>query len=171
MRRQHARDRSVLVVAAGLSYGPAMSLTTRGRLCLLAVFLLTAAGLAACRGVQLGDGNQCLPSPMTASPSQIVVGGTVTVSSPSFACRASYPAGKQYRLLLAEVGRAAPWSLGRVPVGRDGSFRASLVIPTDAPPGEASIEVSGSAFDDCGDTAGGSCAGYAVALTLLPAPS
>jgi hypothetical protein len=96
----------------------------------------------------------------------------VTVSSPAFACRASYPAGKQYRLLLELVDRAAPKSLGLVPVGRDGSFRASLVIPKDASPGEAFIEVSGSAFDDvCRDTVGNSCAGYMVTLTLLPAPS
>jgi hypothetical protein len=108
---------------------------------------------------------------MTATPSRVAVGGAVTVSSPSFACPASYPAGKEYRLLLALVGGGAPMSLGRVPVGRDGSFRASLVIPTDAPPGEAFIEVSGSALDDCRDTAGGSCAGYTVALTLLPVPS
>ena len=150
---------------------PAMSLTTRGRVCLLTVVLLAAAGLAAYAGLQLGDGKPCLPSPMTASPSRIVVGRTVTVSSPPFACPASYPAGKQYSLLLALVGRAAPKSLGRVPVERDGSFRASLVIPRDAPPGEALIVVSGSAFDDCRDTAGGSCAGYTVVLTLLPVSS
>lgn len=149
-----------------------MSLTTRGRVSLLAVVLLASAGLAAYAAVQLGDGKPCLPSPMTASPPRIVVGRTVTVSSPPFACPASYPAGKQYRLLLALVGRAAPKSLGPVPVARDGSFRASLVIPADAPPGEAFIEVSGSAFDgSCDDTIGGSCAGYTVALTLLPMTS
>jgi hypothetical protein len=161
----------VLVPAAGLPYRPAMSPTTRGRVCLPAVVLLTAAGLAACGVVQLGDGKQCLPSPMTASPARIAVGGTVTISSPPFACPAGYPAGKQYRLLLALVGRAAPRPLGRVPVARDGSFRASLVLPADAPPGEAFIEVFGSAFDDCRDTEGGSCAGYTVALILLPAPT
>jgi hypothetical protein len=69
---------------------------------------------------------------------------------------------------LALLGRAAPVSLGRVPVGTDGSFRASFAIPADASPGEAVIEVSGSALDDCRDTAGGSCAGYSVMLTLLP---
>lgn len=161
----------MLVLTAGPPYRPAMSPTTRGRVCLLAVVLLTAAGLAACGAGQLGDGRQCLPSPMTAAPARVAVGGTVTVSSSPFACPASYPAGKQYRLVLAMVGRAAPRPLGRVPVARDGSFRASFVIPADAPPGEASIEVHGSAFDDCRDTEGGSCAGYTVALTLLPAPS
>jgi hypothetical protein len=148
-----------------------MSPTTRRRIGLLAVVLVTAAGLAAWGVVRLGDGTQCLPSRMSASPSRIVVGGAVTVSSPAFACGASYPVGKQYRLQLELVGRAAPKSLGLVPVGRDGSFRASLVLPKDAPPGEAFIDVSGSAYDDCGDTVGGSCAGYLVALTLLPAPS
>ena len=169
---QQARDRSVLVPAASRFYGPAMSLTTRGRICLLAIVLLIAAGAATYGVFQLGDGTRCLPSRMSASPSRTVVGGTVTVSSPAFACRASYPVGKQYRLLLELVGRAAPKPMGLVPVGRDGSFHASLVIPKDAPPGEAFIAVSGSAFDDdCGDTVGGSCAGYMVTLTLLPAPS
>lgn len=161
----------MLVSAAGPSYGPAVSPTTRVRVCLVAVVLLTATELAACGIVHLGAGKPCLPSRLTASPARITVGGAVTVSSPPFACSASYPAGKQYRLLLALVGRAAPRSLGQVPVARDGSFRTSLVIPADAPPGEAFIEVYGSAFDDCRDTNGGSCAGYTVPLTLLPAPS
>jgi hypothetical protein len=78
----------------------------------------------------------------------------------------------QYRLHLALVGRAAPKSLGRVQVERDGSFGASLLIPADAPPGEAFIEVSGSPSDDsCHGTVGGSCSGYIVAPTLLPVTS
>lgn len=141
------------------------------RICFLAVVPLSVAGTVACGVVQLGGGPQCLPSPMTESPPRVAVGGTVTVSSPPFACSASYPAGKHYRLLVGVPGQADPRSLGQVPVARDGSFHTSFVIPADLPPGESFIEVYGSAFDDCRDTVGGSCAGYTVSLTLLPVPS
>jgi hypothetical protein len=105
---------------------------------------------------------------MTASPRRVAVGERVTVSSPAFRCAARYPAGTRYRLSLLLAGRGAPEPLGTVPVARNGSFRATVTVPADAPPGAAAIAVAGSLFDDCLDNQRGSCAGYSVDLTLLP---
>src|SRR5439155_15457301 len=92
--------------------------------------------LAACAPGFLSN-SSCLPSPLKASPQHVAAGTTLTVVAPKFACGASYPAGKTYRLTLGLVGRAAPVELGTFPVNSDGSFRAIVTIPTSASPGEA----------------------------------
>jgi hypothetical protein len=110
----------------------------------------------------------CLPSPLEASPRNVAAGTTLTLVAPKFACGASYPTGKTYRLTLGLVGRAAPVDLGPFPVNSDGSFHAIVTIPRSASPGEAAISVTGSSFDNCTDTAS-SCAGYVAGFTILPA--
>jgi hypothetical protein len=92
----------------------------------------------------------------------------VIVSSAGFSCQGSYPAGKQYQLALGLVGRGAPMELGSYQVSTSGAFKATVVIPVTASPGEAYINVKGSPFDQCSDSSQDSCAGYGVGLVILP---
>lgn len=94
----------------------------------------------------------------------------MTVSSPPFACRGSYPAGHRYTLVLGQVGRGAPLALGVFPVSRDGAFTAVVHIPRRASPGQSYVVVTGSLFDQCEDTntVAASCAGYGAPLRILP---
>ena len=123
--------------------------------------------LAAC-APGFSSNSSCLPSPLKASPQNVAAGTTLAVVAPTFACSASYPTGKTYRLTLGLVGRAGPVDLGSFPVNSDGSFHAIVTIPRSASPGEAGISVTGSSFDNCTDTAS-SCAGYVADFTILPA--
>jgi hypothetical protein len=93
----------------------------------------------------------------------------VIVSSAAFTCGGSYPSGKEYQLTLGLLGRQAPMDLGRYPVNTDGSFRASVLIPADASPGEAAIAVRGSPFDQCSESGQASCADYEVSFTIIRA--
>ncbi len=103
------------------------------------------------------------------NPPQVAAGSSVAVSSAPFKCGGTYPAGKKYQLTLGLVGRQQPVDLGSYPVNKDGSFAATVPIPADASPGEAAIIVHGSSFDQCNDSDQGSCAGYVVGLTIIPA--
>ncbi len=134
----------------------------------LGLALLMVGGGVACSAIT-GPAALCLPSRLTVAPDPVVVGKSVTVSSPPFGCPARYPSGKQYVLTLFLAGRGAPVPLGTVPVSPDGSLMASALVPRGTPAGSATIEVGGSAFDDCKDIAGAtSCAAYDASLTLLP---
>jgi hypothetical protein len=121
--------------------------------------------LAACTlpTTACGKAQPCYPSRLAVSPTSVPVGGTVVLSSGPFECHASYPPGKHYTVMLG------PWSLGTVSVKQDGSFRATVVIPKNAPTRQVNLEVKGSAFDNpCHDTRD-SCAVYiSPLLTLLP---
>jgi len=139
---------------------------------LTAVMLAAAVGAGGCATAGPGTAS-CLPSPLQLSSKQIRAGSEVTVSSRPFACHASYPAGKTYRLMLLLVGRARPVNLGTVPVHRDGSFRAAVRMPPEAPPGEAAVKALGSVLDEpCTDTIvkSASCASYLIPFTLLSPP-
>lgn len=114
------------------------------------------------------DDVDCSPEPLTASPVDVVVGRTFTLSSGGFACQDTYGEGKQYDLELAYQGRAEADDLGKVDVAADGSFSTAVTVPADAPPGEAGLLVRGSPLDDC--PADASCAGYGVVIQLLPTP-
>ena len=94
---------------------------------------------------------------------------SASVSSAGFKCGGSYPSGKTYRLELGLIGRQPPMELGSYPVNKDGSFEAVVSIPANASPGDAGILVFGSPYDQCNDTGHGSCAGYGVSLTIIPA--
>lgn len=125
------------------------------------LLVLVAACTLATAGCGSSSSNPCLPSRLAVSPTTVLVGGEVVLSSGPFACHASYPRGKTYTVTLARFGPAQPSSLGKVSVNQDGSLRATLVIPSGASPGEAYLLVEGSAFDRCADTRNGSCvSGY-----------
>ena len=118
------------------------------------------------------EGSLCLPSRLHVRPERVRAGGQLRVSSAPFACDASYPPGTSYRLILAQVGRAAPLPVAVVPVNGDGSFSAVVRIPASAPPGESYLVARGSAYDrPCQDTVrvAASCAGYAVRIDVRPA--
>jgi hypothetical protein len=107
----------------------------------------------------------CYPSPLRLSVQKARIGLRLTVSSAAFACRASYPAGKTYTVVLNRA--PGPQVLAVVPVNRDGSFTAAVRIPADASAGYASILVRGSAFDrPCKDGAA-SCASYGTPVVLV----
>ena len=131
---------------------------------------LAAAALTGCGSGVFGSAERCLPEPLSVDPAQVVVGGSVTVSSPAFSCGTRYPEGKHYALSLSPGGGTGPVELGSYPVERDGSFRATVTVPASAPPGEADLAVSGSPFDQPCDDGESSCAVYSTLLTLLPPP-
>ena len=54
-----------------------------------------------------------------------------------------------------------------VPVDDDGTFSAEIRVPETFTSGIASVTVSGSPYDDCGDESG-SCAVYSVDVTITP---
>jgi hypothetical protein len=158
-----------IAVQANVSESRVMKLT---RSLAVGVFLGLTIGMPACSSPVPG-GNPCLPEPLQIDPAQVISGSSVTLSSAPFQCGGSYPAGKTYQLTLGLVGRTAPVDLGSYPVKVDGSFRATILIPSDASPGEAYIIIHGSPFDQCDDSGHGSCAGYGVGLKIIPptAPS
>lgn len=142
----------------------------------------SGAGGPPARGVDRPAGvARCLPSPITAEPTSVAAGQRVRLLAPPFACSAGHSSGTTYRLRAwadlegpVPSGGRDPRSLGRVPVEQDGSLDAEVTLPDDLPPGRASIEVLGSAYDEpCDDTAGssGSCAVYGVDVEVLPAAS
>ena len=137
-------------------------------LTVLAVMFAAGLGIAACSPAQPGS-TTCLPEPLHVNPPEVAAGSSVSISSARFKCSASYPAGKRYELTLGLVGRQPPMNLGSYPVNTDGSFDAQVAIPPDASPGEAYVIVHGSPFDHCDQSGQGSCAGYGVRLTIIPA--
>lgn len=112
--------------------------------------------------------NVCLPEPLHVVPQQIDAGSTVSLSSAPFTCGAVYPVGKTYQVTLGLVGRASSVNLGNYPVTTDGSFQASVTIPSSASPGEAYLIVHGSPFDQCAASPGLSCASYEARIEILP---
>ena len=138
------------------------------------LFLTSALAAAALTGCGSSSGlvagaTHCLPEPLSVDPAKVAVGGSVTVSSPAFACDTRYPAGKLYTLTLV-TGRAEPIDLGTVAVHRDGAFLATVIVPATASPGEADLGVGGSPYDEPCNDGESSCAAYSTVLTLLPPP-
>jgi hypothetical protein len=138
------------------------------------MLLVSAVGcvlvVGACGGKSSPRRAECLPSPLHIAPARVKAGGTLTVSSPPFKCRGSYPAGHGYTLILGQVGRAASLRLGVFPVSRDGAFSVLVGIPRTASPGKSYVIVRGSQFDRCAGTKGVavSCAGYDTPVHILP---
>ncbi len=128
---------------------------------LVATLLVTA-------GCALGEepASRCLPARLAVQPAQVAVGSEVTLSAPAAGCDLGYDDGVSYEVGL--VGQGWSVDLGEVEVAGDGSFRAVLPVPADVPPGPGTLAVTGSRHDDCLDTTG-SCAGYGVDVTVLPA--
>ena len=124
---------------------------------------------SACDGGAAPGASRCLPEPLSAEPARAVVGRALTVSSPAASCDLGYPPGHTYDLRLDLEGRADPVDLGPVAVAGDGSFATTVTVPPDAPPGAASVSVTGSPYDEPCDDGERSCAGYSVRVVLLAA--
>lgn len=104
----------------------------------------------------------CLPASLRVDPSAVRVGDVATVSASAVSCDLGLSKQAEYTVLL--VTSAQSWTLGTTRPNSDGHFTFKAYIPTQAPPGRASIVVKGSPYDDCERT--GSCVGYTVALAL-----
>ncbi|WP_261567352.1 hypothetical protein [Frankia gtarii] len=133
----------------------------------LATALLIVAGVVAC-GLTYTD-RSCLPELPEVHPTSARAGEAVAVSSAGLGCDRRLPAGTIYRVSAERAG-AAGVELATVPVARDGRFQVTVRIPPGTGPGRLYLEISGSLYDDCKDTAS-SCVGYGVLLTVLPPPS
>jgi hypothetical protein len=129
--------------------------------------VVLAGGVSGCGAA---PAERCLPAPLTASPTTVAPGGTVTVSSPAVDCDLGYGSGRTHSIAVTSD---APLTDGGVAftrgdefvVGADGAFRREIVVPADIAPGPASVSVQGSAIDDC-DDGEYSCAAYQVPITV-----
>ncbi len=140
-----------------------MRATTGPPVALITAVLLAATGC----GHHAEPASGCLPARLSVTPAEVEAGGEVTLSAPAAGCDLGYDEGPRYEVgLTGEAG--AGFDLGEVEVAEDGSFRTVLTVPADAPPGPSTLAVSGSRYDECLDTTG-SCAGYGVYLTVVPA--
>jgi hypothetical protein len=101
---------------------------------------------------------------MHADPATVAPGGVVTVSAEPPECDLNYKPGHQYTIRLRAVGVSSPPI--RAGVDRDGRFSTALPIPADFPVGPATVDVTGSPYDECGKNGYGSCAGYAVGIEV-----
>lgn len=117
---------------------------------------LLLSSLAGCSS-QPGDAD-CLPVPLTVSPSpDVVLGQKVTVSSKGFACEPSDRHGLETIVGLGHT-------LVRVPIRPDGSFTATFQVPADAPVGPTGIIAFGPTMYLCHP--GEDCASYAAGFTV-----
>lgn len=109
--------------------------------------------------------SQCLPSALDVSPGSALPSSPATIASAPAACELQIANGTTYRLTLAAEARGdTPADPGLTPINSDGSFSIAVAIPEDFPSGNATILVTGSAFDDCVPT--DSCAAYSVSLRI-----
>jgi len=109
--------------------------------------------------------SQCLPGALEISHGSAAPGSAVTISSEPTACDLQIANGTTYTFtLVAEAHGDGPVDLGSTPVNSDGSFSSAVLIPEDFPSGNATLLVTGSAFDDC--VLGDSCAAYSAALRI-----
>ena len=107
----------------------------------------------------------CDPAPASVAPVRAHAGDALTLSAPAAArLAASGAAASSYQVkiqvfLPGEATRGYPFDLGTIPVAQDGSFRATVRLPSALPAGEGIVLFNGSVADRCG-AVGGSCAGY-----------
>lgn len=125
--------------------------------------LATAALLAtiALSGCANAWGGNCLPAPLSLTPSTATAGATVTLSADGAKCKAG--SGRHYQVSITHLDVRRP--VGEVTPESNGSFHFAFAIPGDLPAGTYVLSVSGSALDDCPD-AHASCAGYWTDLTI-----
>ena len=64
---------------------------------------LAAAAVSGCGSGLFGSAERCLPEPLSIEPATVVVGGSVTVSSPAFTCDPAIP--KERTTRFPRVGR------------------------------------------------------------------
>ena len=132
----------------------------------VAVMLIAAGALATagCSGSGVPRYASCLPARMNVDPAIVAPGDVVTVSADPPECDLNYEPGHQYIIRLRAVGVSSPPI--RADVDRDGRFSTALPIPADFPLGPATVDVTGSPYDECGKSGSGSCAGYTVAVEV-----
>lgn len=99
-----------------------------------------------------------------ASSTQVSPGESLTVESAAAGCELGYLNGATYSIVLISASGERSAAV-EVPVERDGSFSAEILVPETFPTGEASALVSGSSYDECGDDPG-SCAVYSVDVVI-----
>lgn len=124
------------------------------------IAMLTATNLTACAPAS----GRCLPAPLEASPTGVRPGESLTVTSEAAECDLGYRDGAAYSIVVISSSGEKSEEVD-VPVAEDGSFSTEVVVPESFPAGQASVVVSGSSYDDCGDDSG-SCAAYIVEVTV-----
>lgn len=124
------------------------------------ITMLTAGSLTACAPAS----DRCLPAPLAASPTEVSPGESLTVESEAAKCDLGYEDGATYSVVVISSSGEKSEEVD-VPVERDGSFSTDVVVPESFPDGHASVVVSGSAYDDCGDDSG-SCAAYTIEVMI-----
>ena len=121
-----------------------------------------------CRGTSPPRGPACLPEPPTATPAALQAGAQITLASKGFVTCGDYPGPVTYTATL-DTGGQPPTPLGSVVALKNGSFSATLTIPTDTPAGDYFITLTGSPWDNCRAR---SCAAYGahvVVAAVVPA--
>lgn len=125
------------------------------------IAMLTATNLTACAPAS----GRCLPAPLEASPTGVRPGESLTVKSEAAECDLGYGYGDGAAYSIVVISSSGEKSEEvDVPVAEDGSFSTEVVVES-FPAGQASVVVSGSSYDDCGDDSG-SCAAYIVEVTV-----
>ena len=122
--------------------------------------ILCSVPLVACAS----DGSEwCGPAALHVTPDRAAPGASVTVSSPAAACDLGLGEGATYVVTLhSDTGRR-----GRpveAPVSPEGAFSVEVPVPAGFPTGPASVLVTGSPLDSCGE--GASCAAYTAAMEI-----
>ena len=120
--------------------------------------LLATIALSGCANTW---GGNCMPAPLSLTPSTATAGATVTLSADGVKCEAG--SGRHYQVSINHLDVKRP--VGEVTPASNGSFQFAFAIPGDLPAGTYVLSVSGSTLDDCPD-AHASCAGYWTDLTI-----
>jgi len=124
------------------------------------IAILTVGSLTACAPAS----DRCLPAPLAAAPTEVRPGESLTVESEAAECDLGYKDGAIYSVVVISSSGEKSEEVD-VPVERDGSFATDIVVPESFSAGQASVVVSGSVYDDCGDDSG-SCAAYMVEVMV-----
>lgn len=130
----------------------------------IAVLPVLIASLAVAAGCS-SNSPDCLPEPITASPSSVQAGSTVTLSAPPAACDPGSDDRWQYTVLLMSEAQDEPArELLEIPAHLDGSFTGRVEIPAGYPISTATLLLEGGPWEPCDDLA--SCAAYSVTVTI-----
>ncbi|WP_285115103.1 hypothetical protein [Leifsonia sp. fls2-241-R2A-40a] len=134
------------------------------RVSVAAPALALALALAGCTGSSFLSPHACLPGRLSVDPAVVAAGGSVTLASGPARCDLGYERGHTYSVKVMHRQLASPPTV--VEVEPSGRFLTRVVIPESFPAGDAVIVVTGSPFDRCAEEGYGSCAGYAVDITI-----
>ena len=127
-----------------------------------AVTVMTASLLAACNGAT----QRCLPAELAASPKKVGPGDSLRLTSGPAECDLDLDGDARYTIVLYS-STAQESEPVEIPIDNTGVFSSEVLIPESFTPGIASVVVTGSPYDDCGDESG-SCAQYSVDVTITP---